>query len=531
MVSCDLVGGAGNQMFQIAAGYSLALDNDDEFACYLESPDEWAAKECHHRHPHSSPRDLANNLFRNIKELPDRIEPNHCDVTMVYNKIPYKKDICLHGWFQSEKHFAHNRKKILELFKMSDEDRQYIEYNYPEIISSETVSVHIRRRDYLSGGMHQPCTIEYYQQALQHFPNAKVIVFSDDIEWCKENGSPDYTYIEGETPHIDMYMMSMCDHNIIANSTFSWWGAWLNENPNKRVIAPEIWLVGMHVSDIVPENWITLLPTTRAGTRSAPTLKQLQTSVRCTSTNVVHFMSYGDENFAQSKARIAKEAAATKWFDTIKVYGPEDVEQYKESFSRVYELSEENKTLGFGRPAGDYRIWKILLLRQRLSEISDGEFLVYADAGCTVHKGGEEKFKQYLQLLTESEYGAMSFQMTELPEKEWTTKQLLRYFNVKEDNHDVLDSGQMHGTFIVLQKNKHSTRVLHECFKCLLHDCTLITDIYNNDQADYFKDNRHDQSILSLACKMYGSVVITDTAALSPGPHHEHPFWGSRITC
>jgi len=108
----------------------------------------------------------------------------------------------------------------------------------------ETVSLHIRRGDYLRTQDHHPvCSLDYYMDALSKFRDKeyKFIVFSDDVDWCRNNFNEDFIFTEGNTDYEDMWLMSLCDHNIIANSSFSWWGAWLNDNPNKRVIAPKKW--------------------------------------------------------------------------------------------------------------------------------------------------------------------------------------------------------------------------------------------------------------------------------------------------
>ena len=88
------------------------------------------------------------------------------------------------------------------------------------------------------------------------------LVFSDDIEWCKNNITGDnIVYIDSEIDYIDLYLMARCDNNIIANSSFSWWGAWLNKNENKKVVAPTLWfgqVVGEDTNDIIPENWIKI---------------------------------------------------------------------------------------------------------------------------------------------------------------------------------------------------------------------------------------------------------------------------------
>jgi hypothetical protein len=124
---------------------------------------------------------------------------------------------------------------------------------------SNYTSLHVRRVDYVQkAGFHPPCSIEYYEKALSMI-EGNVLVFSDDLDWCKETFLGDrFTFISGNRDYQDLFLMSMCKNNIIANSTFSWWGAWLNTNLNKKVIAPSEWF-GPHLKessdDIYPNTW------------------------------------------------------------------------------------------------------------------------------------------------------------------------------------------------------------------------------------------------------------------------------------
>lgn len=137
-----------------------------------------------------------------------------------------------------------------------------------QIYASAAVAVHVRRGDYLLAGIHSPVSPDYYKKALHlissKVTNPKFFIFSDDIAWCRTNlGLADACFVEhntGTNNYRDMQLMSSCKHNIIANSSFSWWGAWLNNNPDKIVIAPGMWMPkqGVESSRIVPPSWITL---------------------------------------------------------------------------------------------------------------------------------------------------------------------------------------------------------------------------------------------------------------------------------
>jgi hypothetical protein len=136
-----------------------------------------------------------------------------------------------------------------------------------------SVSIHIRRGDYVTNKRHSkvfsPCSHDYYSRAAKLIadqqPNPHYFVFSDDIGWAKANLEFEYptTFVDVNDEahsHEDMRLMSLCNHNIIANSSFSWWGAWLNVNPEKVVIAPQKWFSDYkcNTQDMIPENWIKI---------------------------------------------------------------------------------------------------------------------------------------------------------------------------------------------------------------------------------------------------------------------------------
>lgn len=177
---------------------------------------------------------------------------------------------CLKGYFQTRV-FVQEVEDILRrefTFCKSKDDR--LQNVVRDIKAKNAVAVHIRRGDYLNvsemyGGI---CTKDYYQQAMDAI-KVKVekpifYFFSDDIEWVKDNfREENVMYIEPQMfddyhDWYDMYLMSECKHNIIANSSFSWWGAWLNNNNNKIVIAPKKWVNADSMEDICPENWIRI---------------------------------------------------------------------------------------------------------------------------------------------------------------------------------------------------------------------------------------------------------------------------------
>ena len=254
MITAILQGGLGNQMIQIAAAVSLACDSGVDFAFSTKYHDlPMQGRKCNV---------YLDSVFRNLNFIDDlSIKSIYREPSFYYNEIPKLKDVCLYGYFQSEKYFAHNLDKIKELFSIDSKSKEKIEQKYSKILNENPTSLHLRRGDYLvSGGSHPYKTRKYYNKAFDSLPkDTKYLVFSDDILWCKKTFPEDNFYFaENNEDQIDLYLMSMCRCNIIANSTFSWWAAWLNNNENKRIIAPKEWFgstSNLSDRDIIPERW------------------------------------------------------------------------------------------------------------------------------------------------------------------------------------------------------------------------------------------------------------------------------------
>jgi hypothetical protein len=182
-----------------------------------------------------------------------------------YKDIPYQENLILSGYFQSEKYFVENQNFIRNLFDVDEQSKKIIEKIISTDILYKSCSLHIRRGDYLSYPDHHPvCDIEYYKNAMNFISNKTIILFSNDIDWCKKNlilDGKELIYIENNFDYIDLWMMSLCENNIIANSSFSWWGAWLNKNNNKIVVAPKKWFgnaLQHNTKDLYPEKWIVI---------------------------------------------------------------------------------------------------------------------------------------------------------------------------------------------------------------------------------------------------------------------------------
>jgi hypothetical protein len=183
-----------------------------------------------------------------------------------------KDDVYLDGCWQTEKYFKEYEDIIRKDFTLraplTEQSKKFEE----QIQQVEAVSLHVRRDEMVSNkrinDWHGVCSVEYYNQAIQEIAkrvkNPHFFMFSDDPNWTKENIKPPFpsTYMPYNTDHPeeDLILMSKCKHHIIANSTFSWWGAWLDTNKNKVVIAPKKWFntPKMNTQDIIPDTWIKI---------------------------------------------------------------------------------------------------------------------------------------------------------------------------------------------------------------------------------------------------------------------------------
>lgn len=235
----------------------------------------------------------------------------------------------------------------------------------------------------------------------------------------------------------------------------------------------------------------------------------------------VHLITYGSNQFTNSKERLKLMGRECGWFNSVKTYDPNNLtNDFKSKYSDI--LNEKR--------GGGYWIWKYDIIKQRLDEIKDGDYLVYLDAGCTINKNGYNRFKQYLDMLKDNKYGIISFIMNGQHERKWTTKELFNYFKIDLDD-SIATSGQIIATVIIMKKCSHTYKIIEECHKVIEKDKYLITDKYNSNQNSYFIDNRHDQSILSLIRKIFGSVIINDETFHQPFGNEESmnkPFWATR---
>jgi hypothetical protein len=294
MIVTLLKGGLGNQMFQYATGKRLAkVNNTKLFICpdWLEEAHEGVTKRVYELDSLNVDENLIKRssfvvaepdpsvkvkVYRYTKGLlKPRLQP-YAEKGLSFDKQVLKlaDNTFLDGFWQNEKYFRDIRGILLKEFEpkteVSAKNHRYLE----NIRSCESISLHIRRGDYISNPeakkFHGLTPLEYYHAAFNKIRNSRkgqpleIFVFSTDLDWCRKNLKFDcpVTFVEGNKKGADdMRLMKNCKHNILANSSFSWWGAWLNQNPNKIVIAPKIWFLDEQANremDNIPKEWVRL---------------------------------------------------------------------------------------------------------------------------------------------------------------------------------------------------------------------------------------------------------------------------------
>jgi hypothetical protein len=257
-ITSRLQGRTGNMMFQIAHGLAKSLKYKRQFVVPSEE---------------SSSKHLEKNLFRRlnftIKKSPTSDFSKYIHSPFHYTDLDIPsndKPTVYVGWFQSEKFFEEYSQTIKDLYSPTYDFIQKALKDFPFLKDSIVAAINVRRGDYLTQPTRHPViTIEYINEAYKQLPpHDKLIIMSDDITWCKANiNLPNCIFIEPNKywDHEGIWLLSLCDHFIISNSSFSWWGAWLSENIDKKVIAPSIWVgpdIDDDMKDIWCDNWIKI---------------------------------------------------------------------------------------------------------------------------------------------------------------------------------------------------------------------------------------------------------------------------------
>lgn len=290
MIITNLIGGLGNQLFQYAAGKALALRHGTEIKMDISGfitykLHNYSLQHFNLEQDFATPEEvikltsvnrlhynLNKKYFKNVFRLNTIVEKKN-----VFNEkvLGAPKNTYLYGYWQSEKYFSDVadviRKEVTVIHELAGKNLEIAS----QMKNSNAISLHIRRGDYVTDNytnkIHGTCSNEYYTKAIAYLTSKVAdpvfFIFSDDPDWVAKNfaiSAPKIfvTHNNAATNYEDLRLMSLCRHNIIANSSFSWWGAWLNSNPDKIVIAPKIWYAdtvrNQTTEHLVPSNWLRL---------------------------------------------------------------------------------------------------------------------------------------------------------------------------------------------------------------------------------------------------------------------------------
>lgn len=275
-----ILGGMGNQMFQYAAAKSLAFHSKTELLLDTESLHRHGERPFDLSHFNIKDKIATTNDFKKLglsflayplirlKKHPQYYGEKDFSFNKEFSQL--KVPLYLDGYFQSEKYFLSIQSELKSILSFKAQNNENEKKLLDKINEVTAISLHVRRGDYVTNPKAQSkmgnLGLGYYEKAMkvieEKVTNPVYFIFSDDAEWVKANLkiSQPHHYVTGNSgaeAFRDMRLMSRCHHHIIANSSFSWWGAWLNSKFDKIVIAPKIWFRdGTSDADLIPTNWL-----------------------------------------------------------------------------------------------------------------------------------------------------------------------------------------------------------------------------------------------------------------------------------
>jgi hypothetical protein len=285
MIIVRIMGGLGNQMFQYACGralsYKLNTNLELNFVYYQGDTKREYELDCFNLTDNISvnkvekQQNIGYSLLRLIKRYVLKSDNLYIEKSRAYDADVFKLSdgFFIKGYWQSEKYYKDIEDVIRKDFTFKYKPNKKNSELLKNIKKTNSVSVHVRRGDYVQDSKtneyHGICGLDYYRKAFgiigRKVEEPHFFVFSDDISWCKdslklEKGTVYVDYNKGPKSYEDMRLMSNCKHHIIANSSFSWWGAWLNKNKDKVVIVPKKWFKeeSVNTKDQIPAGWIKI---------------------------------------------------------------------------------------------------------------------------------------------------------------------------------------------------------------------------------------------------------------------------------
>lgn len=282
MVVVKIMAGLGNQMLQYAVGKHLSIKADSPL--YLDLT--WFANYNDQEHPREFKLDKLNTQYNSIEHANILWKLRYTDNFKKINPFKLRNikeqdytafdpdillagdDILLEGFFFSYKYFEGIHDLLATEFRPIEKMEGANLACLQKMKAFNSVSIHIRRGDYANTDFHGMLEIDYYYKAIEHIATASgdlhLFVFSDEPQWVRDNMQFEHPYEimdfnKDERNYLDLELMKHCKHNVIANSTFSWWAAWLNPNPVKMVVAPKKWYnLGKNAGENLPSTWILI---------------------------------------------------------------------------------------------------------------------------------------------------------------------------------------------------------------------------------------------------------------------------------
>lgn len=286
MVIVKVWGGLGNQLFQYAFGKYLAakLNTQVKYDVQVQpgiknyTPRDFSLTAFNTATPLASSAEVKQFKYRgntNIERLQRKLAQKFPFLFKRYYVEPIipqfentfeAKDNCYYdGYWQSYRFLTINNEALQKELTPKQPLREEVKKIIQQIELSDAAGIHVRRGDYLELKHMNICQLPYYKNAVEYLesnvPGIKFYIFTDDADWCRQHFTgPQYTVVTGNEPYEDLLLLSACKHAIIANSSFSWWAAWLNSNADKKIIAPNRWHNRDEESykDIVPHEWVKI---------------------------------------------------------------------------------------------------------------------------------------------------------------------------------------------------------------------------------------------------------------------------------
>ena len=387
-------------------------------------------------------------------------------------------------FFQNEKYFSHNRSEILDLFEIEPLRQEYLCSKYSEL--KRGVFVHYRRKDYLHSPQYCLTGDSYYKYCLkimnEIFPDAHYYIFSDDIEHCEGlsylKDLPQISFVKEDDVNC-LYLMSMCFYGGIGtNSTFSWWGGWLNTNEEKKVMYPEKWFGNRTDLDIWWKGCYKMKDRPKR-----------------------HFLTFGGGPmyYLDGVDRLTEQAQSLELFDHIYGFKEGHLKEEHPFWEQNYKFILQNPH-GFG-----YWIWKPYLVYKVIQEAQYGDVIVYCDSGNELDIRKKDKIKELLDACSNEQIIGSIFQGHEdiscRSELYWTKHDVLLSLNANISDR-ILHSPQREVNSLIICKTKKTEKLMKEwCDTCVKNYQ------YINDFPSYvpnlpeFIVHKHVQSVFSILSK------------------------------